>query len=564
MATASPTRIKLLENLQAAIGDIATHTYYLDQIGDMVSSLLEKLTPAISTSIPHVATAIENPNDAAEAIANSRNLHEDPKTDNFFSFDTARGLALGAVKKVLVVANARQKNDREAIGRNRVGVSAWDGTQWLLCDPNWKVRYAYVEAILTWLDLEVDKRNLGIVEDVLGRQKKSKHQVDDVARSTLTKRAVSNASKANKPSLTGQSSFLQLLHLAIYNNALQYAESNPDIMLLHLLLQRLVRGLGVNSARHGLPMMLRLQEDIPTLISSSAKIAVGALVHGYMLSLADVFDFGTTSVGQAIVTEIDRRKTQGLWLDVVCAPAFTLQEISGASLDTAARKPNAQAVATGSLRPFDGRVEIVELIADSYSTVFRSPPSSPAMTPRRPMSPSARLKSSTSVKLTRRFSQTVEPDRVLPGHVKDQMLSVWTKEECAAAAEAAVARTDSLSGSKTGSGSRRRHLTVNGATGALVSGDVTPNEAPNVPRLPPLGQHRMLLRDSPKNSSRSVNSTASSPEGIPTVDDLKKILAMGHDARVPQAIKRVPLDGNMSLGSDSESMVSAEEFASSG
>ena len=310
VTTASPTRRRLLDDLQGIIGDVATHTYYADQIGDTVSALLERMKPMSNTAIPHTASAIENPGDAAEAIAAATNLQHDSHTDPFFSFDTARLLALGAVKRVLFVANARQKNVNNAMDRNRVGISAWEGTQWLLCDPNAEVRRAYVDALLTWLDLEVDKTNLVVIEDNPSKAKRAKKPGDRPIESTLTKRAVSNASKVNKTPLIGQSMFLQLLHLAIYDNAFQHAESEPDLLLLHLLLSRLISGLGVNGVRHGLPMIFRLQEDIALLESPSAKIAIGSLVYGYFVSLSKFFDFEATSLGRAIINEVNRRKAK--------------------------------------------------------------------------------------------------------------------------------------------------------------------------------------------------------------------------------------------------------------
>lgn len=115
----------------------------------------------------------------------------------------------------------------------------------------------------------------------------SKNEIRSFKSANITKRAVSNATarESIKPENTSRSNFLQLLHLAIYNNAIDCPESESDILLLYLLLVKLIDKLGVNAVKTGLPIILRLQEDInvdlmiPLPIS---KMSVGYLVHGYL------------------------------------------------------------------------------------------------------------------------------------------------------------------------------------------------------------------------------------------------------------------------------------------
>ena len=246
-----------------------------------------------------------------------------------------------------------------AIGRNRVGVQVWEGTQWLLRDEDRRVRRAYVDAILTWLRLEMSSNDLRVLEDKRKLLRTtSKTDVNSNRKDTMAKRAVSNASQRETNGKPSKSTFLQLLHLAIYDNAIEAPESESDLLLMHLLLVNLVEKLGVNAAKSGLPMIMRLQEDVNVdeLISTpTAKINIGSLVHGHFWTLCNKFDFDTSTVGFVVQSEISRRKQHGLWLDTVQVPPLPIDRIMSATSRPLTEKIPLPVVQTESLRPFDSR-----------------------------------------------------------------------------------------------------------------------------------------------------------------------------------------------------------------
>ena len=79
-----------MAQLQQCIGDLATHVYYADQISDMVSAILGRLKPSVLSNVPSAVAAVENPGAANVAITAVGDLTEDPNTDGFFSFATAK------------------------------------------------------------------------------------------------------------------------------------------------------------------------------------------------------------------------------------------------------------------------------------------------------------------------------------------------------------------------------------------------------------------------------------------------------------------------------------------
>ena len=186
----SQSRIQLLDTVRKCMADLATHVYYTDQISDMVEAILARLKPSPTSTT--TAEAIENPEEAIEAVATSGSLREKAHVDRFFSFETARITALEAVKSIIKTANARRPDGSSAsVPRSRIGVNVWEGTQWLLRDPSGIVRKAYADALVTWLTLEKAKQDLRIMDNY--RRKDS-----DNDRSGLAKRAVSSASQREK------------------------------------------------------------------------------------------------------------------------------------------------------------------------------------------------------------------------------------------------------------------------------------------------------------------------------------------------------------------------------
>ena len=570
----SSNRQELLGALQACIGDLATHIYYSDQISDMITAVLLRLKPSIMSDVGSEAAAIENPQAAARAISASVKLQENPNTDEFFSFGTARVTALKAINGVLVVANLKgSTSGAAASGRNRVGVHVWEGTQWLIRDDDRRVRRAYVDALLTWLRLEMSHEDLRVMEDKRKLYKRSSRQdLNNGKIGNLTRRAVSNASHREKTTKPARSNFLQLLHLAIYDNAIEAPESESDLLLMHLVLVNLVGKLGVNAAKTGLPMMVRLQEDInlDEIISTpTAKINIGSLVHGYFWALADKFDFDTSRVGRVIHNEISRRRNHRLWLQTIVVPPLRLDHIMSASVPPR-ENISLPMLQQESLKPFDSCELMVEEIAHAYVASIATPPTSPPGSPGRVF----------SLPILSATTHSTPADKELPIRIKQAMLAEWSKESCIATVEKETARTISLNGSRTGTNlSTRNFLAVDGQPARAnspihmngsrhASPPAHPNDLPNL----------NLLKRRPSAQDEGSPTPLSSSDQNPTlrVDDLKRVLAGGRvfSSRGASPLRHgaAPRDGiastsnrpSISTGSDSVATAGDFESASEG
>ncbi|KAF2280369.1 uncharacterized protein EI97DRAFT_430110 [Westerdykella ornata] len=539
----SPMHVRLLETLQACMASLATHVYYSDQICDMVSAIMTRLKPSSLPEISCSAEAIEDPTGAIHTVASSPSLREkQPHVHKFFSFERARLLALRAVKAIIVTANeARAEGNNVAVPRAPVTAKVWEGTQWLLRDPSREVRKAYVDALITWLNMEMARDDLKI--NPIPR--KSKEIRTDVAR-----RAVSNASKSDNPTRSDKSTFLPLLHLAVYESALEHTDSEPDLLLLHLLLYTLVNKLGVNAARTGLPMIWRLQEDILSLTDPGSKVMVGSLVHGYLWGLSATLEFDTSSVGRVLHAEISRRHEKGLWVKRIRVPPVPLE-----SIETPRANPISipgEVVQSEGLKPFDNRGAFVDKIAEGYTASLTSPPSSPPGSPGR----------SLSVSLVP--PQPSEPPPCLPPSVREDLLADWSREVCIAT-NAKDTSSASVTGSRTGTSAHHKtnYLGVSIPHGNLDSVNSSPIPSPRrAHSRPPSNAYGLVGRvPSPHRTvspARTGGSTSSIHSAV-RVDELKRVLSgtaprTSHSFR-PRSQRYSP------VSTSSESMVSVHSLS---
>jgi hypothetical protein len=574
--TPSPLRQELLLRLQKCIGDLATHIYYTDQVSDMMAAILARLKPSAQSDVASTTAAIEDPSAAARAIAKSVSLQEDPTTHGFFSFATARITALRSIKDILVIANLRKTaSGAPAEARSRVGVQVWEGTQWLLRDHDPEVRRAYVDALLTWLRLETNKTDLHLPK--VGRQKRSsKAAKKDGDDAKLAKRAISSASrKEPKPS---HSTFLQLLHLAIYDNALESPENDAEIMLLHLVLTTLIERLGVNATRTGLPMIFKLQEVVlnnEIVESAKGRANIASLVHGYFWALTEKFDFETTKLGMEIHAEVSRRNRHSLWLKSLKIPAATIDHIPlpGAGVAT---QTHVSDEAIGAIKPFLNGPDLVSAIASAYDESLVTPPSSPPQSPGRVFSvPTLGFGYGYGVQAIAKPSSEDQ----LPETVKLEMLAEWTREGCIAAVELQSNKTASLSGSRAGTSGTRQHLGINGLTMAdTPSGrdspangnkDLTDASLPAYGLFGGLSSLQKLRRANSAGGSPVPLTASSSHESTLRVADLKRALE-GHRqqsaARNPSPLRGLAEGRGRDQSphsSGSESMVSYSECGES-
>lgn len=510
-------RKNVLFRLQECIGDLATHVYYADQISDMISTILQKLRPTRSNS-----TSGSPPGDKADTPKSSVNaLSDEHHVDSLFALTVAKIAALRAIKSVLLVANPRTKmSGNLGLSRSHVPIQIWDGTQWLLKDQDGLVRKAYADAVMTWLDRETTSADWRARDETARPMLKAR----ELQGAALAKRAVSSASAREKPVKVPRSHFLQLLHLAIYDNAIDYIDYETDILLLHVLLAKLVDKLGVNAVRYGLPMIFRLQEDIQDAETPIHKVRLGSLVHGYFWMLTEKFDFEGTVIGRAIHNEIVRRRSKNFWVDGVNLPVPLLDLVG--TPGTVQRQPKlpSDEIESEALLPFDERLGLVECVCTAYQEQTTSPPQSPAASPGRSFSHPILGSNPGAI-------PSIETEHEVPDHIREQMLSEWTREAVLAAVQTA-SKTTSLNGSRSGTTGTNR-LNANGGLAANGHNPRADRSSPHGsgtnlrPSTSPIGDRlrkSSLRGHSPTPASNNGDATK---EQVTSVEQLKLVLS-GH------------------------------------
>ncbi|KIH94581.1 protein efr3 [Sporothrix brasiliensis 5110] len=523
VTTVASKRKELLTRLQQCIGDLATHVYYADQISDMVATILYRMKPPRSStgtgsSTPPGEKASEDGKADGDGAATGSGTGDSPQknsaphtaphhasVDSLFSLSVAKTAVLRSIKAILLVANPKTTlGGNQTLSRNRVPIQVWEGTHWLLRDTDGQVRKAYVDALITWLDREVshadqrarDDSTIGSstpVTSVLGHRPSTKNNPAAGAvgaTSNLARRAVSSTSnrgetgavsspiaKQSSSSRRRRSFFLALLHVVIYDNALQYVDYETDIVLLHVLLYKLVDKLGVNATRYGLPMIFQLQEAIQDVETPQAKVRVGTLVHGYFWTLTEKFRFETTMVGHAIRNEVTRRRSKHFWVEGVHVPPSALLELVGTpGMPRPQPRMPLHEIETEALLPFDDRLSLVENICSGYQETAGSPPQSPAVSPgRNPGSFNFGIKGSSSAPRVDHdnVNGNTDFDEEVPASYRSQMLSDWSRDAVIQAVQQhAGSKTVSLSGSRSGTmatnsnaAAGRNHLTANTSSG---------------------------------------------------------------------------------------------------
>lgn len=528
----SAQRKALLVLLEQCIGDLATHIYYGDQIADMMRAILRRLKPVApsheSAAPSTLATVHEG--DAAHTESNQSATEptgEKPHGETF-SQATAKLTALRAVKAILVVANV--KSPAATTGsetRNQVGIHVWEGTQSILRDSDREVRFAYADAFLSWLDLETNKHDLKVRVDTPKYIKPTSKRDTDPNRRTTS----APGNQREIVALAAQSTFLRLLHLAIYDVALEASTVESEVLLLHLLLAALVENLGVNAVQFGLPMVLKLQDDLFTSVdfgSSTSRLNIGTLVHGYLLAVSQKFNIESSQAGIEIRNEIEKRQSNGHWVSKIRLPPTG---IDGITVDTEKRTED-DSNASIELTPFRNAEGLVDGINESYRHSVSSPPQSPPTSPARGFNFPV---------LTHNSANTQpQSENGLPSSVKEQLLSPWSREACLAAVEKASVKTLSLSGSR--GGTLTRNSPANGAAnGSPVGSASQKNRRMSVPEI-------------------SRTSEPSSSRGSPVrVTELRRVLSVNNEnnpRRLSPLRGQVDASNESDASDDSESMVS--------
>lgn len=473
-ADLSPRRKSVLNLVEQCIGDLATHIYYGDQVADMMRAILRKFKPAPNqeSAAPNsLATVHEGGGTLAVPKPENTESNGDKAQQEAFSNTVAKLSALRAVKAILVVANLRASGiAAESETRNQVGIHVWEGTQGLLRDPERDVRHAYADAFLSWLQLETNKQDLKVRVDTPKFVKHASKRESDLL-DKATRRSTSVPGNSREiVALAAQSNFLRLLHLAVYDSAIEGATVETDVLLLHLVLANLIENLGVNAVQFGLPMVLKLQDDLFTSVdlgSFRARVHIGTLVHGYLLALTEKFDLESTHAGVEIRNEIEKRQSKGQWLTRIKLPPAYLDAIVDQE-----KVGNDDEDPSIALTPFRNVEGLVNGIDESYRQTITSPPQSPPSSPARGFN--FPVLSYTSAPQT-------QEDNGLPSAVKEQMLSSWSRESCLAAVEKESAKALSIRSSRKGTLTRSQ---LNGISNGSIFGSTNqPNRRMSVPDI---------------------------------------------------------------------------------
>lgn len=538
-------RKRLLSLLQTCIGNLTTHIYYGDQVVDLVKALLSRFKPpGTHETLPTHPSGGQSENPASAPNSETNN--------NGFSHVAAKVSALKAIKNIFIVANLRRPIASVGVeSRDHIGIDVWDGTQWLLRASEREVCYAYADAFLSWLKFETDKMDLKFKDE---NRKHSTCMVKREPRENggypVKRSASSPVGQREQATLVTQSNFLRLFHLTVYDMALEHAGEASEVLLLHLLLTNLIESLGVNAIRFGLPMILRLQDDVATVDfqrSLTAKVNIGSFCYGYLQALSEKFHLEVFKVGSEIGQEIERRKKLGLWLQGIRLPPVSLDRIVPGD-ETSINGENLGD--RSQLRPFRSSIqELVDRIEDAYNTSATSPAQSPPSSPNR----------SYGIPPFGQAMSASNDQNSLPPAIKEQMLSPWSREACLAAAEQGSAKAMSLSGSRVGTTVMRNQVQVNGESSPSTSntpvyahqGDAAAMGASAA--APP-----HFRRDSvPESLGTPVGS---SNRGSPVrVNELRRVLSVNNDGqkrRLSPLRSRLDASSGSIISSSSESVFS--------
>lgn len=533
----SPQRRELLSLLQDCIGNLATHIYYGDQITDLVKAILSRFKS--SAVQEHLSTHPSSGQSETDGSPNSET------SMNGFALAGAKVAALKSVKNILVVANLRRPMAAAGVeSRDHIGVDAWEGTQWLLRAPERNVRSAYADAFLSWLKFETTKSDLRLKDKNERRSSPLPKRELQGNNEAFGKRTASGTmGQREKTVVVSQFNCLRLLHLTIYDIALEHGTEESEILLLHLLLTTLTENLGVNAVRFGLPMILKLQDDVNTVgthHTPATKVNIGSLCYGYFWALSEKFDFDTSRIGNEIRNEIERRRRYGLWFQKIRLPPMPLDSIIAG--DEAPTDGNG----TGDLsklKPFQSGVgELVDLIEMAYNSTAASPAQSPPASPNRSLGIPAFGGSMSGATAS------------LPRGAKEQMLSSWSREACLAAVEQDNAREMSVNGSKIGTLGMRSQVQTNGENSSIANSPVFAHQGDANGMKPP----KQFRRGSVPDLSGSPVGTSS--RGSPVrVNELRRVLSVNTNNR---SRRLSPLRGHLDASNSSVASSSSESLVS--
>lgn len=403
----------LLPRLHLCITNLAVHVYYTDQISDMVSALLATTTndSPTTTNLFTISPDRDSPLEASSDA--SLKTRTDSNGNGPVASAYARQVVLDVVKDVITVANTDARSGYVADNRNNVPVSVWEGTQWLLRDPCPAVRQSYVAALVSWLSLELRKSDANPEQEHEVPPRKTRSDASDGTSRSQTV----NLNKTR----TNHVRFLQSLHVAVYDNAISLLgmpNGQQDLLLLHLLLFTMAKSLGFNAVRISLPMCMAVQQNTSTLPPKAATQA-GNLFYAYLLTLCHIFGVNYP----AIRTEVERRKSIGVWTSNLEVPALSVKSIQDTRSPSVSK---AELSATETLIPFGDRKEFVRLLVRAYSRPSHSPSTSNTSNSARPqLIPALTTESMSTTVQSRRLSNELDE---LPQPIIEDLSTVWSRD----------------------------------------------------------------------------------------------------------------------------------------
>ncbi|KAK9496255.1 hypothetical protein V1508DRAFT_394430 [Lipomyces doorenjongii] len=295
----------LLDKLTLAIADLATHTYYSDQISDMVTEILVRLRPITNeehhenangngTATLRTMREISEPPSTVGSYANLDKYIRKGKSQKNISHKPALVIGLKVVKEILSVANTVESG----VTRNIVPLQAWNQTEWAITEKDAGVNIAYVNALLTYFDLEIGKD-----PEVLDVKKLS------------------------------TSGFLARLHLALYDYCLELSNKQEDFEIINVLLLTVVDRLGLYGILRGLPMVLQLQDTIHNFfldghtaggrpekskLPARNLISLDSIILTYISAVAK--KLGIPDLDGVVEAEIAKRKAATEWDESITNP----------------------------------------------------------------------------------------------------------------------------------------------------------------------------------------------------------------------------------------------------
>ncbi|KAK9385394.1 hypothetical protein V1515DRAFT_540185 [Lipomyces mesembrius] len=316
----------LLDKLALAIADLATHTYYSDQISDMVTEILARLRPITNeehhedangngTATLRTMREISEPPSTVGSYTNLDKYIRKGESQKYISHKPALVIGLKVVKEILTVANTVESG----VTRNIVPLQAWNQTEWAITEKDADVHIAYVDALLTYFDLEIGKDP----------------EVFDV--------------KKHSSSWSG---FLARLHLALYDYCLELSNKQEDFEIINVLLLTVVDRLGLYGILRGLPMVLQLQDTIHNVfldghttggrqekskLPARNLISLDSIILTYISAVAK--KLGIPDLEGVVEAEIAKRKAATEWDESITNPPKPLS-VSSRKTKTVVTKGN--------------------------------------------------------------------------------------------------------------------------------------------------------------------------------------------------------------------------------